>query len=228
MPIIGGSAGDNLAFATTRVLHDGAFLQGYATFTLLRTSLPLTTFKYQHHEPTSTRVVVTRALPEERIVNEINGRPAAEVYAELVGLPMAELVDRVDLSSLHPVMLRLGDEYFVRSVQAINSDGSIRFYCAIDTGAVLTLGVSRDILPRIDGQLAALRDAHGGGPPAALLVFDCILRRLELQHYGIEGTVGELLARHGAVGFSTYGEQYGPLHMNQTLVGLALGGPGDE
>jgi hypothetical protein len=33
------------------------------------------------------------------------------------------------------------------------------------------------------------------------------------------------MAEYGTVGFSTYGEQYDDFHMNQTMVGVAFGGP---
>jgi hypothetical protein len=40
------------------------------------------------------------------------------------------------------------------------------------------------------------------------------------------GAVSELLRRHEVVGFSTYGEQRGPLHVNHTMTGMAIYPPG--
>jgi hypothetical protein len=34
----------------------------------------------------------------------------------------------------HPLMVRAGGDYHVRSVQSANPDGSLTFYCAIDEG----------------------------------------------------------------------------------------------
>ena len=39
----------------------------------------------------------------------------------------------------------------------------------------------------------------------------------------MEVEVGRFLARHRVVGFCTYGEQYNAMHVNQTLVGVAIG-----
>ena len=36
--------------------------------------------------------------------------------------------------------------------------------------------------------------------------------------------MGDVLARHGVVGFCTYGEQWNSVHLNQTFTGLVLGG----
>ena len=39
------------------------------------------------------------------------------------------------------------------------------------------------------------------------------------------GTFGELLAENQVVGFTTYGEQFNGMHVNQTFTGVALGYP---
>jgi hypothetical protein len=36
--------------------------------------------------------------------------------------------------------------------------------------------------------------------------------------------MGDVMARHGVVGFCTYGEQWNSVHLNQTFTGLVLGG----
>ena len=225
LPIVGGSAGDDLAFAATSVLDGDTFRSGRATMTLLRTSLPLTTFKYQHHAATGRRLVVTAAAPDERVLMELDGYPAAEGYASALGVDVAELRRRPELIARHPLMLRVGPEHFVRSVQSIDAQGWLHLYCAIDRGAVLTIGETHEMVQGLRGQLAEL---HRHGPVSALLTFDCILRRLEMEEAGVDATVGGLLSAAGAVGFSTYGEQFGALHVNQTLVGLALGAPQND
>jgi hypothetical protein len=60
------------------------------------------------------------------------------------------------------------------------------------------------------------------GSLSGMLVFDCVLRRLECEQHGLTDRVGALLAAHRAVGFSTYGEQFNGMHMNQTLVAVAF------
>lgn len=70
----------------------------------------------------------------------------------------------------------------------------------------------------LDAEMDAYEDAD------AILVFDCILRRLELEQDGLADQAGGILARHNAIGFSTYGEQFDALHVNQTMVGIAFGG----
>jgi hypothetical protein len=66
------------------------------------------------------------------------------------------------------------------------------------------------------------------GPLACTVVFDCILRRLQLEKMGELQLMSEVLRAHNAIGFSTYGEQYSGLHVNQTCTGIAIGGADED
>ncbi len=220
VPIIGGSAGDNLDFGETFVYAEGRFLSNAAIFALFETTLPFRTFRIQHFEPTDTRLVITEADGPTRTVYEINGGPAAEEYAKAVGLEVSELSPQV--FAAYPVMLRIGGEYFVRSIQKVNDDGSLTFFCAIDTGLVLTVAKGTDLLENLEKNLGRLQEEL---PDMQLLLgCDCILRRLELIQKGELERALPILEAVNFVGFSTYGEQYNGIHVNQTLTGLAIGG----
>jgi hypothetical protein len=40
---------------------------------------------------------------------------------------------------------------------------------------------------------------------------------------GLKDQVSDVLRANNTVGFSTYGEQYGSAHVNQTFTGIAIG-----
>ena len=57
-----------------------------------------------------------------------------------------------------------------------------------------------------------------------ILGYNCILRALEAEQRELHDELGAILsatANH-VIGFDTYGEQLNGLHINQTLVALAL------
>ena len=220
VPILGGSAGDTLKFKETFVYHEGQLLRDAAVFTLFQTTLPFHVFKHQHFIPTATRLVVTAADPVNRLVHEINGEPAAEAYAQLIGTT----VDQLDAAifSRHPLMLRIGDDYYVRSVANTEPDGSLKFLCAIDAGLVLTIGKGHSAIEALDRDLENMKREMG--EPTIIIGCDCILRRLEMEQAGIDDTVGRLMAGSKVVGFSTYGEQFNSVHVNQTFTGVAIVG----
>jgi hypothetical protein len=218
-PIIGGSAGDDLAFQGTYVFVNGEFTQDAAELLLFETSIPFRIFKLQHFVPTDTRLVITAAEPDRRRVVAINGEPAAEEYARLIGRRAEELT--ADVFSQHPLLLRIGHEYYVRSFQKANPDRSLTVFAAIEEGIVLRIGRGVDALETLEEALG------GSHAPDLVLGCDCILRRLEFEQRGLDGQVSEILRKHHVFGFSTYGEQFNAIHVNQTFTGVAIGGSPD-
>jgi hypothetical protein len=220
VPLIGGSAGDDLAFEQSWIYHDGKFLADAAMLVLFETTLPFRLFKTQHFEPTDERLVITKADPPKRIVHEINGGPAAREYAAAIGVDVDQLTPQV--FSTHPLMLRIGGEYYVRSIQKANMDGSLSFYCAIDNGLVLRIGEGVGLVEGLHSLLGGLSEDI---PHIELILgCDCILRRLEIEEKGLTDEVNKLLAGTKFIGFSTYGEQFSSIHINQTLTGVVIGG----
>jgi len=219
VPIVGGSAGDDLCHSATFVFDGERFRSGAGVFVLCETSLPFATFKVQHVAPGEAQIVVTEADAEHRLVQELNGKPAAAEYARLLGVPASELTPV--LCGQHPLVLSLGDEHFVRGVRTVNPDGSLTFSCAIETGLILSLGTPLDpMLSLAEGLAAAEQRVE---IPELVLAFDCVTRRLELERRGQLDAVSAYLAARGVIGCGTYGEQFDAFHVNQTLTAVAIG-----
>lgn len=219
IPLIGGSSGDDLAFCQTGIFAGGRFHPRAATVAILSTTRPIHVFCAQHYQPGPAKMVITGAVPHERIVTEINAEPAAEAYLRLVGHAGEEL--DLQFFAAHPPMVRAGGSYHVRSIQSANADGSLTFYCAIDEGLVLTIGEPVD---RIAGMEALFADLHDKiGEIDRIIAFDCVLNRIDAEQRQIARDVSALYQRHNVIGFNTYGEQYHALHVNQTFSGLAIG-----
>lgn len=220
MPLVGGSAGDDLKFEKTHIYADGQFQSDAAVVCLIESQVPFRTFRIQHFQPTRDKLVVTEADTAHRRVMEIDGEPAAQAYANRLGLRVDQLGPAV--FSERPVILSIGGEYYIRSIQKVDPDGSLTFYCAIDNGLVFSLAEGRDL----DGNLQSGLDqlCQDLGSVELILGFDCIQRRLECLNKGLVESVERILSRVPFLGFSTFGEQYNALHVNQTLTGVALGG----
>ncbi|SPH25148.1 hypothetical protein DEA8626_04184 [Defluviimonas aquaemixtae] len=218
IPVFGGSAGDGLAFEETFVLHEGSFHSGAALLLLLETDLSFRGLGFDHFQPTDKRMVVTRAVPEERLVLEINGSPAAREYARLVGVPVDELSPIVFAEN--PVLVRNGNIYHVRAIQQKHGNGGLTFFSAIDNGLLLTLGRGMEIIRTLNSGLSVCDQT--GEAPDIILGFDCYLRKLEIEHKGLAAAASEAFRAHRVVGFNTYGEQHLGVHVNQTFVGIAF------
>jgi hypothetical protein len=219
IPLCGGSAGDSLRFRRTFVLYQGNLYSDCALVVLVATSLDFKVFKTEHFIAGREKAVVTGADPARRIVTEINGEPAALEYARVVGLEAQSLTPMIFAN--HPMVVRVGGTNFVRSIQKVNEDGSLTFFCAIDEGIVLTAAHGVGLCDNLGQLFDNLREALG--EPALVLGFDCILRGLEMDEKGLRRQVGRMMAENNAIGFATYGEQYQAMHVNQTFTGVAIG-----
>ncbi|WP_330999171.1 FIST N-terminal domain-containing protein [Oryzicola mucosus] len=219
IPLIGGSAGDDLKFETTTLISDGDVASGCAVVVLIATDVPFHVFKSENFEATDTKLVVTASDPERRIVHEFNAAPAADEYAAAVGLTAAELTPMSFAS--HPVVVRVGGEHYCRSIQKMNPDGSLSFFCAIDDGIVLSVAQPLSIVDTARHALENAGERLGGID--VVLGFDCVLRRLDARSRQVQRDVSELYRTNRVIGFGTYGEQYRSMHLNQTFTGIAFG-----
>lgn len=221
VPLIGGSAGDGTRFRDTFVLHHGQLLQNAAVLSVLRGTCPVRAVNMDHLEPTNRKMVVTEADPAARIVRRINGEPAAQEYARILGKDPA-MLDHLTFAA-HPLAVRVGARHHVRAIQQMLPSGDLLFFAAIDTGVVLTLTRPHNLAAHLDAELTRLAEP---ARPLAVLAFDCILRRIEARENQLTGAVSEILRHHRVHGFSTYGEQFGPMHVNHTLTGCVFYPPG--
>jgi hypothetical protein len=154
-----------------------------------------------------------------RVVTEINGEPAGHEYARVVGVEVDELTPMV--FGCHPVVVRMGGPDYVRSIQKVNDDGSLTFFCAIDEGIVLSIAESGNLVADLESLFTRL--TADLGPVEAVLGFDCILRYIEMEQGQMLGDISRLLTANTVIGFNTYGEQFGTMHMSQTFTGIAFG-----
>jgi hypothetical protein len=218
IPLIGGSAGDDLKFETTRLISNGRVTSDSAIIVLVATRIPFDVFKTDNFVPTDEKLVVTASDPDHRIVHEFNAEVAAREYAASVGI-MPETLTPMSFAS-HPVVVKVGGEYYCRSIQKMNPDGSLSFFCAIDDGVVLSLAQPKGM---VETTRTAFREVERRlGSIDMVLGFDCVLRRLDAENRQVRREISELYRDNRVIGFGTYGEQYRSMHLNQTFTGIAF------
>ncbi len=220
VPLVGGSAGDDLAFKRTHLLHEGQAHSGIAVVVMIHAPGGYDIFKHQHFVRTGRALVVTKVDPKQRRILELDGRPAAQAYAEAIGVRRDQLDGATAFG--HPITFATHGEIYVRSVQTVNADDSLSFYCAVEEGMVVEIGGREAMVDALDRAIDVHLREH---PRAALFLgFNCILRALEMSKAGTEREVACAWQRmaDASIGFDTYGEQLNGLHINQTLVGVGL------
>ena len=217
--LFGGSAGDDRKFSQTWVYSDDRFHSNSAILILVHTVLPFRVFMTHHFVATHERLVVTQADTARRTVMEINGLPAAGEYARLIGVDAGRLDAKAFAAS--PLVVVIDDTDYVRAIQIANPDGSLTFFCALEEGVVLRVAHGLDLA---DNLKLAFDDIQAEiGQPQLVFGCDCILRNEEVSQNGQKELVEASLRANNAVGFSSYGEQFKGIHVNQTFTGIAIG-----
>lgn len=226
IPLVGGSAGDNLTFQRARIFFDGKVRQSSAVVALLTTLVPFRIFKTQHFSKGDLPLVVTGADADTRRINEINGETAATAYAKAIGIERETLNSEV--FSANPLVINIGGELYVRSIMQMNENGSFTLACSIEEGLVLTIANKHSLIDETEKAFAEL-EAELGTLELSLF-FECIHRRIEIESFSDSSKKKyfDFYKRVSALGFYTYGEQYCGLHINQTLTGVAFGSPAVE
>ncbi|MFP8965163.1 nitric oxide-sensing protein NosP [Pokkaliibacter sp. CJK22405] len=219
IPHFGGSAGDDNHLSETYVFCDGAFHTDAAIVMLITTTLPFEVFTTHHLLPTDIKLVVTEADRDTRTVKALNGLPAADAYASALGIPTEQLNDVVFACS--PLAVRFSDEFYVRSIQRVNADKSLTFYCAVDRGIVLTLMAADNIVENLARMLECRQKRLGNH--SIVIAADCFLRREEVNARHLQEPMSQLLRQHRVMGFNSYGEHIDGMHINQTFTAVRLG-----
>jgi len=198
IPLAGGAAGG----ANRAHLHQGEASEDSTIAVAIASDGPIGIGNAQSAHPAGGPSLVTRSLGQH--VEEIDGRPADQVYLEQLGLGGLALDDEQfeQLAITHPLAQpELHGDVRLRHVLGRTEGGAIITGTHIPAGAAIefTELELEDLLAggerSVEGALATL----GGGDPGATLVFDCAGRRRAL----LDGLDREVEAIAGALGDPT-------------------------
>ena len=181
VPIVGGAAGDELKFVATFVFHDDKVVEKGAVAAWISSDEPFEVITRHGWEPIGVPLLVTRA--EGVDVMELDGRPAATVYEEQLGIVPGEL-DAANFwatSVHHPLGLMQSDGTFIiRAARAKSPNGWLRIQgCVPQAGsAVQVMTSTRDKLLAVTNEVGAI--VHRREGTAVLLSFSCAARAMLL------------------------------------------------
>ncbi|HMV20891.1 MAG TPA: methyl-accepting chemotaxis protein [Rhodocyclaceae bacterium] len=216
---VGGSAGGRLDFSGTFIRARGQVQTGKAVlvFCQVAEGKSFAPFKTQNYEPTAQHWLVAEADPVARTVTSVFGmdgrpQPILEALAEHLRCASSDVGRHLEGKTF---AVRVGEEYFIRSVASLQGD-RIAFFCDLEFGDELFLMQATDFVSSTQRDWE--RFLSSTGKPVAVLLNDCVLRRLNnaarLPQAGFFRDVP-------AAGFSTFGEILG-VPINQTLSALVF------
>ena len=218
VPIIGGSSADEQIQGAWRQVANDRVESDSVVLTTMFPSVETVFAFHSGHEPTDSRGTVTRA--SGRVLYEIDGRPAAEVYEEWIGRDLNAQDGGAILSQTTTVPFgrlvgAIGgvDSFVLVHPATISEDGAIRTFAELRAGDTLVLmrGTRRSLVTRA-GRVVhlSLHDVEGGatGISGAIVFFcaGCYLTVGDAMGDVVKGVRSALDGRP-FLGAFTYGEQ---------------------
>ncbi len=213
VPLVGGAAGDDLDMKKTVIGLGSRASSDAIVVASIFSKEKLGVGVCHGHRPLSEPLTVTKV--NGSVVEEVNGRPAWDVWRELTA-PRAKELGLDPEASPGAYLLRfeaglkIGSEFKVRAPLAPKPGGGILFATPVLEGTVIRI-MESDATAQVESAVSAAKAARadvGGAPIAGALVFDCICRKLILGDDYVRALTGISSELGGAplAGFETYGE----------------------
>ncbi|MBF8999119.1 FIST C-terminal domain-containing protein [Vibrio sp. NFV-1] len=218
---IGGSAGGKLDFQSAKIAFDGQVQANrvLVCFSKIAPEYRYGIFKSHNFENTSRGFDVVDFNPFTRTLHSVlddsmDLMSPVDWLARHFKCGPEQVGDKLGKYSFG---IDINGELFIRSVAAINPDGSISFFGDFAFGERLFLVKAKDFSQTTTSDYKRFMDGKPG-QPVAMVANDCILRRLNNAD-----SLGKVDTFSGVClsGFSTFGEFLG-LHQNQTVTSIAF------
>lgn len=234
----GGAAADHLSFKETSVFSGGEALTDAASICLIASRSPIIISVNHGHHPISPPLKVTKA--KENVLYELEGKPALEVWKEILRKHLAK--QKIDLDDLseeefaklflkYEAGLMTGIDYKIRFPASYNADGSLNFVCSIMEGSVIKI-MDSEQKDQIESARRAAEMAIQAVPKgthlAGALIFSCACQAMILKEHFYQAiqAIDETLKSIPFAGGETYGEialeigQLSGFHNTSTVVML--------
>lgn len=238
VPLAGGCAADNFRYENTfQFFGDAAgvrVLRDAVVAAAIGSDAPIGVGVAHGWQKTGEPMVATKSAGGR--VDELDGEPALDVFAERLGVNRSMAEDEqafMELTLKHPLGLSRRSGEDIRVIHGGNvQSGSLQCIADVPQGALLWMMQSDR-----DGLLGTVDDAYAeailpldGAQPVGLLAFDCGARYLFLGPDGVADEVSRLVGKAGDApfaGFYTMGEiarsrgAQGMHHLTLVLVAFA-------
>lgn len=225
--LVGGGASDlePMPMAQKPLLHvDGEVIGDAGLVAVFSTEAPWGALRSHWYEPTGQMITITKVDETHTRALEIDGKPAASRYAELLGVEVDDLeFGKPKGFAALSTALKVGREYFMRSPMVGLPDGSILFTNLLEQGTELELMKRGDMAAHTRRFFEEEVPRRVQSPQAAIL-FHCAGRAYSAYTMGaMQGVSDAFHAAPPCVGLNVTFEIYCGFSINTTLTALVFG-----
>jgi hypothetical protein len=224
MLVGGGASHPNPTAPETYLFINGEIASDGVLVVLIKTDATWKALRAHWYEPTGEHLRITKVDETCRRALEIDGKPAAERYAEILGVSVDDLeFGKPNGFANRPTAMKVGREHFIRAAWKPLPDGSIVFANLLEEGSDL------ELMKLIDPVEATRRfftdDLPKAVPnPTAVMIFHCGGRAWFAEALGKSaGLAGTFASAPPCAGYNVLFEIYSGFQINTTLTVLAFG-----
>ena len=175
-------------------------------------------FRENVYKPTRHKFTATYVDCEERLVMEYDEKPAAEILAKTLDVPLEKLSENL---FQHPMGRLVDGDIYITSADQLFEDGSISYLSRIYNHTKMLL-LEPDDLRRVWRETAQ-RVITEIPKPSFSVAVNCLFRTMLFESENCFGEFVNELRKYGHfIGVSGYGEQLDFIHLNQTMVLLVF------
>lgn len=212
IPLIGGTVDGG------RVSVNGKIYEDSCAFMIIKNLTgKICVYKENIYHPTGKRFIATKTDPENKLLIEVNGRPAEQFYRETLSITKDEASTQ---TFKNPFGRIYGNETYLISIKEIVGD-ALECYKQVNDMDILTImeienydAVVKNTLDKIKSDLPGV---------SGILSVNCLFRYLLFQQENYLDTYLENMNRFGShAGLVGLGEHFKKQHINQTMCCIAF------
>lgn len=218
--VAGGSAGDDLKFEKTFISLNGEITSTGAIIVFFKTKCDFRIVKENIYYPIGESVVLTDVDIEKRKIKKIDNRNPMDVLSEKIKIPKNQLNEKL---LEYPLGRVIGDETYLCSLKKIDSEGMGYSYINIMPNTRLEILKSANVIETVEDTCKEIRNEIKD--IKFVFFINCILRTLDLKNMRQCSLIAKTYDKYfpSFCGYSSYGEQYNKLSLNQTVVMVVMG-----
>jgi hypothetical protein len=221
----GGASSDQFEPDQVGTVHvDGEVTGDAVLVAVFASRAPFAAMRSHWYHPTGRKLTITKVDESCMRALEIDGKPAAARYAELLGVGVDDLeFGKPGGIATAPTATRMGREYMIRAAYKPLPDGSLLFANLLEDGMeleIMRMGDPAEMTRRFFTEEIPARVPD----PKAALFFHCGARVWYAMMNGkLEALSATLRDAPPCAGFNVTFEIYNGLHVNTTLTALVFG-----
>ena len=216
IPVIGSSAGLSDFKEQSLVSLNGDVFVNTCVFVLIKNLKgKIYTYKENLFKETGKSVVTTDVDCDERIIYELNDKPAADILADKLKVSLDLLPDYL---KSHPLGRTIGNELYITETGKIHEDGSVFCYSQVYNNTKLSILEMDNIQETWKKTVANVKPLVQ--KTSFMFVVNCFLRAnlfKDLNCYNdFWNTLNSICPSY--MGVSGFGEQLNTVNLNQSMI----------